>query len=65
MIGPNPLMPLYVQKLHGTDVNLAFWAGFVSSAAGITNMVAAPLLGRLSDRIGQEKCSSSRLSARR
>ncbi|MBO7745442.1 MFS transporter [Paenibacillus sp. MWE-103] len=55
MIGPNPLMPLYVQRLHGTDVNLAFWAGFVSSAAGITNMVAAPLLGRLSDRIGQAK----------
>ncbi|QHW34123.1 multidrug efflux MFS transporter [Paenibacillus rhizovicinus] len=55
MIGPNPLMPLYVQKLHGTSVNLAFWAGFVSSAAGITNMFAAPLLGRLSDRIGQER----------
>ncbi|MFD0713930.1 MFS transporter [Paenibacillus sp. GCM10027626] len=55
MIGPMPLMPLYVQELHGSTVNLAFWAGFVSSAAGISNMVAAPLLGRLSDRIGQEK----------
>lgn len=54
-IGPMPLMPLYVQQLHGTDVNLAFWAGFVGSAAGLSNMIAAPLLGRLSDRIGQER----------
>ncbi|MFC5652735.1 MFS transporter [Paenibacillus solisilvae] len=55
MIGPMPLMPLYVQQLHGTSVNLAFWAGFVGSAAGLSNMVAAPMLGRLSDRIGQER----------
>lgn len=54
MIGPMPLMPLYVQELHGTAVNLAFWAGFVGSAAGLSNMIAAPLLGKLSDRIGQE-----------
>ncbi|SFS58062.1 MFS transporter [Paenibacillus sp. BC26] len=55
IIGPMPLMPLYVQDLHGTVVNLAFWAGFVGSAAGLSNMVASPLLGRLSDRIGQER----------
>ncbi|RAP77824.1 MFS transporter [Paenibacillus montanisoli] len=54
-IGPMPLMPLYVQELHGTTVNLAFWAGFVGSAAGLSNMFASPLLGRLSDRIGQER----------
>ncbi|MBW7476165.1 MFS transporter [Paenibacillus oenotherae] len=54
MIGPMPLMPLYVQELHGTSANLAFWAGFVGSAAGLSNMFAAPLLGKLSDRIGQE-----------
>jgi MFS family permease len=55
MIGPMPLMPLYVQQLHGTTVNLAFWSGFVGSAAGLSNMFASPLLGRLSDRIGQER----------
>jgi len=55
MIGPMPLMPLFVQELHGSTTNLAFWAGFVSSATGLSNMVAAPLLGRLSDRIGQER----------
>lgn len=55
MIGPMPLMPLYVQELHGTAVNLAFWSGLVGSATGLSNMVASPLLGRLSDRIGQER----------
>ncbi|MBB3109848.1 MFS family permease [Paenibacillus phyllosphaerae] len=55
MIGPMPLMPLYVQELHGTAVNLAFWSGLVGSAAGLSNMVSSPLLGRLSDRIGQER----------
>ncbi|MFC0328899.1 MFS transporter [Paenibacillus sepulcri] len=55
MVGPMPLLPLYVQQLHGSDVNVAFWAGLVSAAAGMSNMVASPLLGRLSDRIGQER----------
>jgi MFS transporter, DHA1 family, multidrug resistance protein len=52
MLSPMPLMPLYVQQLHGTTENLAFYAGFVGSVTGISNMICAPLLGRLSDRIG-------------
>ena len=55
MIGPNPLMPLYVQKLHGTDVNLAFWAGFVGSAAGHYEYDCRSAARQLSDRIGQER----------
>ncbi|BBI34867.1 MFS transporter [Cohnella abietis] len=52
MLSPMPLMPLYVQELHGTTENLAFYAGFVGSVTGISNLISAPLLGRLSDRIG-------------
>jgi DHA1 family multidrug resistance protein-like MFS transporter len=55
MLSPMPLMPLYVQKLHGTTENLAFYAGFVGSVTGISNMICAPLLGRLSDRIGSSR----------
>ncbi|TFE31568.1 MFS transporter [Cohnella luojiensis] len=55
MLSPMPLIPLYVQKLHGTTENLAFYAGFVGSVTGISNMVCAPLLGRLSDRIGPSR----------
>ncbi|QJD83771.1 MFS transporter [Cohnella herbarum] len=52
MLSPMPLIPLYVQDLHGTTENLAFYAGFVGSVTGISNMICAPLLGKLSDRIG-------------
>jgi DHA1 family multidrug resistance protein-like MFS transporter len=34
ILSPMPLMPLYVQQLHGTTVNLAFYAGFVGSVTG-------------------------------
>jgi len=52
MLSPMPLIPLYVENLHGTSENLAFYAGFVSSVTGISNMICSPLLGKLSDRIG-------------
>ncbi|MFB9278190.1 MFS transporter [Cohnella cellulosilytica] len=52
MLSPMPLIPLYVQQLHGTSENLAFYAGFVGSVTGISNMLCSPILGRLSDRIG-------------
>ncbi|MFC4778631.1 MFS transporter [Paenibacillus sp. GCM10023252] len=55
MLSPMTLIPLHVQELHGTTANLAFWAGFVGSVTGMSNMVASPLLGRLSDRIGAER----------
>lgn len=55
MVSPMTLMPLFVQELHGTASNLAFWAGFVGSVTGMSNLVASPLLGKLSDRIGAER----------
>jgi DHA1 family multidrug resistance protein-like MFS transporter len=55
MLSPMPLMPLYVKELHGTTENLAFYAGFVGSVTGISNMICAPILGRLSDRIGSTR----------
>jgi MFS transporter, DHA1 family, multidrug resistance protein len=55
LMSPSSLMPLYVQELPGTANNLAFLAGMVMSVTGLSNLVASPLLGRLSDRIGQTK----------
>lgn len=52
MLSPMALIPIFVQHLHGTTENLAFWAGFVGSVTGFSNMISAPLLGRLSDRKG-------------
>jgi len=55
MISPMALLPLYVEKLHGTAVNIAFWAGVVSAVTGISNMIASPVLGKLSDRFGAHR----------
>lgn len=55
MLGPMALMPLFVERLHGTSENLAFYAGFVGSVTGLSNMICAPLLGKLSDRIGSTR----------
>jgi MFS family permease len=52
MLAPNALLPLYVEKLHGSMENVAFWAGFVSSVTAMSNMASSPLLGRLGDKIG-------------
>jgi DHA1 family multidrug resistance protein-like MFS transporter len=49
-----PLMPLFVGELHGYGPGLAFYAGLVGSITGFSNMIASPMLGRLSDRIGSE-----------
>lgn len=50
-----PLMPLFVAELHGTGEGLAFFAGLVGSITGFSNMIASPLLGKLSDKIGPER----------
>ncbi|KOS03537.1 MFS transporter [Paenibacillus sp. F4] len=55
MISTVSLLPLYVQKLYGSAEGIALIAGFVTAITGVSNMVAAPLLGRLSDKIGAHK----------
>lgn len=54
-MSPMNLMPLYIQELNPLLTNIAFTAGLVSSLAGISNMLASPLLGRLGDKIGSQK----------
>ena len=48
-------LPLYVQKLHGTAVDIAIWAGFVVAVTGLSNMIASPILGKLSDKVGAHR----------
>lgn len=50
-----PLIPLFVQELHGSGQMLAFYAGLVGSVTGFSNMIASPLLGRLGDRLGSQR----------
>lgn len=55
LLSVQPLLPLFVQKLHGQDAMVAFYAGLVGSITGFSNMISSPVLGRLSDRIGPER----------
>lgn len=50
-----PLIPVFVQEMHPTASSLAFLAGLVASVTGLSNMIASPLLGRLSDKLGPER----------
>ncbi len=50
-----PLIPVFIQIMHPTAASLAFLAGLVASATGLSNMIASPLLGRLSDKLGPER----------
>lgn len=50
-----PLIPLFVQELHGSGEWLAFYSGLVGSITGFSNMIAAPYLGKLGDRLGSQK----------
>ncbi|MGI9048361.1 MAG: MFS transporter, partial [Rubrobacteraceae bacterium] len=50
-----PFMPLYVQQLGVEDAgHAAAWAGFINGSAGVTMALAAPLWGRLADRVGRK-----------
>ncbi len=55
MISPMTLLPLYVQKLHGSAQDIALWSGFVIAVTGLSNMIASPLLGKLSDKVGANR----------
>ena len=48
-----PVISLHVQELVGRAANVATLAGFAFSATGLAGVVAVPLLGRMSDRIGE------------
>ena len=48
-----PFMPIYVQALGVQDAgNAAAWAGVINSSTAVTMALAAPLWGRLGDRVG-------------
>lgn len=55
MLSPMSLLPIYVEHLHGIAANVPFWAGMVTAATGISNMITSPVLGRVSDKIGAHR----------
>ncbi|HEY8528203.1 MAG TPA: MFS transporter [Paenibacillaceae bacterium] len=52
LLCPVAFIPLYIQRLQESMENIAFWSGFVGSVTAFSNMIFAPVLGRLGDRAG-------------
>ncbi|AZN41170.1 multidrug efflux MFS transporter [Paenibacillus albus] len=50
-----PVMTVYVTQLSSSSHHVALLAGVIFSASGLANIVAAPRLGKLADRIGTHK----------
>lgn len=50
-----PIMTQYVSQLSPNASHIALIAGLVFSATGLSNIISAPLLGKLSDKIGTHK----------
>lgn len=54
MMSIEPIVSIYAKTLY-TGPHLATIAGLVVAISGIANLIGAPTLGKLSDRIGQRK----------
>lgn len=50
-----PIITVYIAQLSSDMTHVALIAGAVFAASGFASMLAAPKLGRLSDRIGPQK----------
>jgi MFS family permease len=50
-----PIVTVYVAQLAKDTSHVALVAGLVFSASGLANIIAAPRLGKLSDKVGAHK----------
>jgi MFS transporter, DHA1 family, multidrug resistance protein len=50
-----PIITVYITQMSQDTAHIALMSGMVFSASGLASMVAAPRLGKLSDRIGPQK----------
>jgi MFS family permease len=55
MFSIQPVLTVYINQLSGHGGYVALVSGLVFSASGLTNILAAPGLGTLGDRIGTHK----------
>ncbi|KGI55901.1 MFS transporter [Campylobacter sp. MIT 97-5078] len=50
-----PIMSLFVEQIHHSARFIALWAGLVVAASGVSNIIFAPKLGKIADKIGAGK----------
>jgi len=51
----NPIITIYIKQLSQHSNHIELISGIIISAAGLANILAAPWLGKLSDKIGARK----------
>lgn len=51
----NPIISLFIKELMHNGRGVTLVSGIIAALPGIATMIAAPLLGRLGDRIGTQK----------
>jgi len=50
-----PIITVYITQLSHDTTHVALLAGIAFSASGLANIIAAPILGKISDKIGAHK----------
>lgn len=50
-----PIITVYIEQIAGGSGHVALMAGIAFSASGLANILTAPRLGKLSDRVGAHK----------
>jgi MFS family permease len=50
-----PIITVYISQLSHNTTHVALLAGIAFSASGLANIIAAPILGKTSDKIGAHK----------
>ena len=55
LMGTNAFLPIFVEKFAPDAINVAFYITLAASVTGVSAVIASPLFGWLSDRVGAEK----------
>ncbi|MFV0559494.1 MAG: multidrug efflux MFS transporter [Enterococcus sp.] len=51
----SPILTLYIRELTDNTGNILFVSGLIVSIAGVSAIVSSPILGKIGDRIGNQK----------
>lgn len=51
----SPILTLYIRQLSSNAGNLLFVSGLIVSVSGVSAFISAPILGKLGDKIGNQK----------
>lgn len=51
----SPILTLYIRELGGETENILFVSGLIVSVAGVSTFISSPILGKIGDRIGNQR----------